>query len=153
MRFTTDDLDGPLQYLQNTSSLFFTYGNSLSVAKHTRIATFNYFKEHPCPYTEFGEVEAGNVAFHDSEVSRTIVRKWLSCALTQDCLQPEGSSSACRRVTQIGQCHRYDQSALSIILRRLYHEQNDYPLVEKPFRIIKVMRGNSVHYLPNFPEK
>ena len=143
----TDNLEGPLEYLRNTSSLFFTYDKILSVAKHTSLTTFNYFKEHPCPYGEFGEIEAGNIAFYNSRVSRAIVLKWVSCALTKDCIQPFGNSAGCRSGTSIvGGCHRFDQSALSIILRRLYHEQNDYPLVTRPFRIIKVMRGQAVTY-------
>ena len=146
VRFITDDLDGPLQYLRNTSSLFFTYSKDLSVAHHTRIETFNYFQENPCPYSELGEIEAGNIAFHDSHVSRTIIRKWLSCALIRECIQPSGSVKHCTGSTLVGACHRYDQSALSLILRRLYHDQNDYPLVEKPYRIIEVKRGEAVHY-------
>ena len=149
VRFTTNDLEGPLQYLKQTGSLFFTYEKILSVAQHTVITTFNYFKEHPCPYNEYGEIEAGNVAFYDNHVSRTIIRNWVSCALIKDCLAPIGSQAGCRRGGMIaGQCHRYDQSVLSIILRRLYHKQNDYPLVEKAFWIIKVMRGERVNYLP-----
>ena len=146
VRFITDDLSGPLHYLRNTSSLFFTYSKDLAIAHHTRLETFNYFQEHPCPYSEFGEIEAGNVAFHDSDVSRAIIRKWVSCALIKECIQPRGSLKHCTDSTQVGGCHRNDQSALSLILRRLYHEQNDYPLVEKPFRIIEVRRGEAVHY-------
>ena len=149
VRFTTNDLDGPVQYLKQTGSLFFTYDKTLSVAKHTVLQTFNYFEEHPCPYNEFGEIEAGNIAFYDKHVSRIILRNWVSCALIQDCIAPPGSHTGCSRVSQtVGSCHRYDQSILSIILRRLYHDQNDYPLVEKPFKIVKVMRGSRVNYLP-----
>ena len=152
VRFTTSDLEDPLQYLKQTGSLFFTYDKVLSVAKHTVITTFNYFQEHPCPYNEYGEVEAGNIAFYDNHVSRTIIRQWVSCALIQNCLAPPGSQTGCNsNSTVAGHCHRYDQSVLSILLRRLYHQQNDYPLVKKPFQIIKVMRGQTIKdYLPKF---
>ena len=149
MRFVTNNLTGPLEYIKNTGSLFFTYDKILSTAKHTRIGTFNYFKEHPCPYGEFGEIEAGNVAFYENDLSRAIIRNWVSCALIENCQAPPGHQLSCQTyTTQVGQCHRYDQSVLGIMMRRLYHEQNDYPLTETPWRIIKVMRSQRVQYLP-----
>lgn len=149
IRFITDDLTGPLEYIKQNGSLFFTYDKSMSTAMHTRIGTFNYFGENPCPYGEFGEIESGNVAFYENDLTRAIIRNWVSCALIENCQAPPGHNLSCRRITtQVGQCHRYDQSVLGIMMRRLYHEQNDYPDTKTPWRIIKVMRGNKVNYLP-----
>ena len=149
IRFITDDLTGPLEYIKQNGSLFFTYDKSMSTAMHTRIGTFNYFGENPCPYGEFGEIESGNVAFYENDLTRAIIRNWVSCALIENCQAPPGHNLSCRRITtQVGQCHRYDQSVLGIMMRRLYHEQNDYPATKTPWRIIKVMRGNKVNYLP-----
>ena len=154
VRFTSNELEGPLKYLGENGALFFTYGPILNVAQHTHKDTFRHFEEDPCPYMYFGEIEAGNVAFINNEVGRLILNRWVSCALDASCITPIGASKGCRSpkimgVENIATCHRYDQSALSVILRRLYHEQNDYPLVENPFRIIKVMRGQTVNYFPN----
>ena len=153
VRFVSNDLEKPLRYLEDNGALFFTYDPVLNVALHTHRDTFSYFEEDPCPYMYFGEIEAGNVAFINNDVGRLILDRWVSCALDASCITPKGASKACKPVKamsekNIAACHRYDQSVISVILRRLYHEQNDYPLVDKPFRIIKVIRGQVVNYFP-----
>ena len=150
VRFLSNGLEEPMQYLKNTSLLYFTYDANMTIGQHTMIKTFNYFKEHPCPYGSFGETESGNTGFYDSHVSRVIVKKWLSCALIEECIAPRGHTKRCtnHKSTVTGSCHRYDQSALGIMLRRLYHDRNDYPNVRKPFKFLTVMREHRINYLP-----
>ena len=150
VRFLSNDLKEPLRYLKQSKFLYFTYGADMNIGQHTMIQTFSYFKEHPCPYGSFGEVESGNTGFYDSHVTRVVVKKWLSCALIEDCIAPQGHKKRCTqpKSTVTGTCHRYDQSALGIMLRRLYHDRNDYPNVTTPFKFLTVKRENRVNYLP-----
>ncbi|XP_060572119.1 uncharacterized protein LOC132730254 isoform X2 [Ruditapes philippinarum] len=148
-RFTTNDLDLPLKYSLDNSVLYFTYGNSLSVAQHTDKRTVAYLGEDMCKYRYFGELEAGFVLYHFDHVTSVIVDQWVSCALVQDCMAPAGAKLGCNnKITTDAQCHRYDQAVLSIIIRRLFHEINDYPNVIKPFRIHVIRRGDGVNYFP-----
>lgn len=153
MRFTSGDLELPLKYLQENKILFFTYNSIHNVALHTHRNMFSYFSEDPCLYKGFGEVEAGNIAFRKGHVTDTVLRQWASCALDASCLAPMKATKNCGRAAitimrddLIGRCHRFDQSALSIILRRLYHRQMDYPLVETPFDVTVVQRRHEIPY-------
>lgn len=153
VRFVSSDLQLPVKYLREYNILFFTYDKVHNIALHSYRTMFNYFSEDPCLYKTFGEVEAGNVAFRKSHVADVVLRQWVSCALDIDCIAPASATKNCGKMlvgemsdALIGHCHRYDQSALSIILRRLYHKQNDYPLVTTPFRVTELQRRDKVQY-------
>lgn len=151
VRFISRDLELPLKYLKEKGMLFFTYDVSSSIAAHTDRRMFTYFDEDPCLFVNFGEIEASSIAFSKHLVSRVVLRQWILCALDQNCIAPTDSSKQCKmtlNVTtmEIGRCHRFDQSAISIILRRLYHKQNHYPLVEIPFKIIEIRRREDIPY-------
>lgn len=152
VRFTTDDLDRALDYTRKNSFLIFTYAPVFAVAFHTDAQTMKYLGEDPCKFRHFGENEATFVLFHYDEISRELVKAWAACALNEDCMCPAGTSgklSCNAHIEHDGRCHRFDQAVLSILFRRLYHDINDYPLVDAPFRIHKIMRGNSVSYFPH----
>lgn len=149
VRFVTNDLELPLKYLKENGILFFTYGPELSIAQHTDRRTFGYFNENPCLYRQFGEVEAGFIAFRKSTTAEVVLRQWLACALNENCISPQNATRYCDPSESdifIGQCHRFDQSALGIILRRLYHKQNHYPLVDTPFRIHEIRRKEEIAF-------
>ena len=152
VRFTSPDVEGALDYARNNSFLIFTYHPVFAVAFHTDPNTMGYLGEDPCKFRHFGENEATFVLFHFDEISRVLVKAWAACALEEKCMCPRGTDrklhcSAGRE--DDGMCHRFDQAVLSILFRRLYHEENDYPLVDVPFKIHKIMRGNSVKYFPS----
>ncbi|XP_052761283.1 uncharacterized protein LOC128203782 isoform X2 [Mya arenaria] len=148
-RFLSNDLDVALNYSIRHSILFFTYGESLSIAQHTDTRTMKYLDEDYCKFRYFGEVEASFVLFHLDDVTKFVVTTWSSCALVKECMCPPNANLACSSKNSTdGQCHRYDQSVLSIILRRLFHKQNNYPLVEQPIRIHTLKRGNTVKFFP-----
>ena len=149
VRFTTSDLDEAINYSIKHHVLFFTYDPILSVAYHTDAQTFKYLGEDPCKFRRFGEIEATFVLFHFDNVTSALVEAWCACALSEKCIAPPGSSSklfCAMNVKQDGRCHRFDQAVLSILLRRLYHDQNDYPLVTTPFKIHEIKRGDRENY-------
>lgn len=151
VRFISSDLEGALDYSRKNSFLIFTYAPVLSVAFHTDPQTMQYLGEDPCKYRHFGENEATFVLFHYDDVSRVLVGAWAACALNEACMCPPdtaGKLHCSAGIEADGRCHRFDQAVLSILFRRLYHDQNDYPLVSVPFNIHQVKRGNRVHYFP-----
>ncbi|XP_060568726.1 uncharacterized protein LOC132727312 [Ruditapes philippinarum] len=151
VRYVTSDVDRALTYSKDNSILFFTYGVVFSVAQHTDIQTMEYLKEDRCKFRHFGEVEATFVLFHFDDVTHTIVDTWAACAVNKNCIAPQGTNRklSCRISNKSdGRCHRFDQAVLSILLRRLYHAKNDYPLVSTPFHIHEIKRGNAISYFP-----
>ena len=77
----------------------------------------------------FGHLQAGLWAVWAKEdVKKQLIKPWTDCALHSECIAPNGSGSRCdfelrkKRSNEgiyIG-CHRYDQSALSMLLIREY---------------------------------
>ena len=149
VRFITSELDRALDYSWKNSFLIFSYAPVFAVAFHTDKQTMKYLGEDSCKFRHFGENEATFVLFHFDEISRVFVEAWAACALNEQCMSPNGTASKlhCNAHNEWdGRCHRFDQAVLSILFRRLYHDINDYPLVEVPFKIHAIKRGNTVHY-------
>jgi len=148
-RFRSPDLQTALQYSRDHSVLYFTYGRTLSIARHTSNHTMRFLGEDYCKFRHFGEVEASFVLFHLDDVTQTLVQVWSACAMQEECMAPTRARLACRSVDVDGFCHRFDQSVLSIMLRRLFHRQHDYPAVDTPIRIHELRRGHVVKFFPS----
>ena len=73
------------------------------------------------------------------DLRNSLMRQWLGCALSSQCMDPPGAHVCCCKsgISQTGVfigCHRYDQAAISVILMKMFHEN----------------KGPS--YLVNYPE-
>ena len=73
----------------------------------------------------FGVVEANSWALRVNELTVSkILEPWADCALHKECIAPEGAQVICNETYGIDAkgayrgCHRYDQSALNMILVR-----------------------------------
>lgn len=87
-------------------------------------------------------------------VRETLMRQWLGCALSPKCMNPPGATPyGCNFGARyqggfIG-CHRYDQSAISVILQKMFHDDKglDY-LVNDPedLEYASIERGPTTHY-------
>ena len=73
----------------------------------------------------FGVVEANSWALTVNELTVSkILEPWVDCALHKECIAPEGAELICDETYGIDAkgayrgCHRYDQSALNMILVR-----------------------------------
>ncbi|KAL4227780.1 hypothetical protein ACF0H5_013216 [Mactra antiquata] len=148
IQFKSNDLQQPLDYSIENSMLFFTAGPSMSVAKHTHPKTFEFLQEDKCKFNNLGEVTAGFVLYHYDDVTRTVVDSWAACALNEQCISPDDALDKidCSSVDDVTKtdshhvCHRFDQSILGILLRRLFHNKNYYPDVTNQINIYIINR-------------
>jgi hypothetical protein len=66
--------------------------------------------------------EANFLVVTDTFLTRLIMKTWLTCALEPDCLIANNTETKCSR-TSSG-AHRYDQSAMVIILTHFFFQGN-----------------------------
>ncbi len=77
-----------------------------------------------CISNNMFKLDHGSTTFFFSFLSRYVLQWWLFCALTEQCISPTGAQLKCDshklRNKQYGECHRFDQSALSILMANRY---------------------------------
>ncbi|KAK3590851.1 hypothetical protein CHS0354_024589 [Potamilus streckersoni] len=120
------------------------------IAMHTDKDTFDYLEEAPCLYQDRMEVEANFMIFFRTPFLMTnIIKPLVSCALSHGCMVTKNSASklrSCSRHLEYFECHRFDQSVLSIILTRLYH--NNMDVIKPPQDIIYLCRAFEISFAP-----
>ena len=90
----------------------------------TNTAMFDYLKESRCCSVEPSMIDTSVMVFYRTNTAwLDVMEPWLKCALNVGYIAPLKSRfSGClegRSPKETG-CHRYDQSALSIIVERMY---------------------------------
>ncbi|KAK3764933.1 hypothetical protein RRG08_045736 [Elysia crispata] len=128
------------------------YTNSSRVTANTLKAMFDYMQEDVCPFFPYPEVQA-SVQLHNNDplVVNAILEPWCRCALEKDCMcpvSPPTKALPCSKTKTLHRCHRYDQSALTIVLAKLYASdmykvmapENNF---NKP-NIVSISRGHSM---------
>ncbi|RUS70206.1 hypothetical protein EGW08_022032 [Elysia chlorotica] len=92
------------------------------VVAYTEKDMFEFFQEKRCTFKDCSMLTAEAIALYRTEATWTeIMRPWLKCALNVDCIAPKYAMySKCFHMRQprTTGCHRYDMSALSIIINR-----------------------------------
>ena len=78
--------------------------------------TFQWFDERYSSFNDIYIAEAGFVAVTDNFLSRLVLKTWLTCALDQQCIAPRNSRTRCSRKSGGMDTHRYDQSAMVVVL-------------------------------------
>uniref|UniRef100_A0AC35F6H4 Uncharacterized protein n=1 Tax=Panagrolaimus sp. PS1159 TaxID=55785 RepID=A0AC35F6H4_9BILA len=92
-------------------------GHSIIFATHPKMIQYFNVSEDAAKKMEM----IGASAFIISRKASEIVKKWKQCALDKEiCMAPKGSNigcscSECRSTNTYANCHRFDQSAISII--------------------------------------
>lgn len=78
------------------------------------------------------QFQSGLILWIGSKNGRKILKKFLECTLQQNCIAPFGAERHCNYAkiysdnTTFSGCHRFDQSAINLIL---YEESNFQPKV------------------------
>lgn len=90
---------------------------------------FEYFGDSPCAHMAFPQVETGFGIYHKEPlVQNAVLDPWYACAVQAACICPveQKSVQICpnfRGSTKIGLCMRNEQSAISIILAKLFRDK------------------------------
>lgn len=79
------------------------------------------------------------------ENKENVLRYWVLCALQKDCMGPEGAQTYCsfgaNRYIQYAKCHRYDQSAINILMAWVTGFREDRYNHKVTNENVKVVRG------------
>ncbi|XP_046339776.2 uncharacterized protein LOC124120914 [Haliotis rufescens] len=119
-----------------------------SIGQHTTPSMMDYFGEKNCKFSNIVEPGAFFIMFkNDRFIRHAVVKPWVACALSPNCMCPDKHEKLlhCRgEVRKYSKCHRFDQSAIGIILVKLFrgHEVS----VTLPPKAIRVRRGNKENY-------
>ncbi|KAK7482704.1 hypothetical protein BaRGS_00026002 [Batillaria attramentaria] len=108
-----------------------------SIAVRTVESMFRYFGELTCRFAPFPEVVTGCEVFHnDVFVSEVIMKPWVSCMYNRTCMCVENFKEVypCGHwpPRRYNWCHRYEQSALGIIISKLYMEKRGLVSLQRP---------------------
>ncbi|XP_060602522.1 uncharacterized protein LOC132755646 isoform X2 [Ruditapes philippinarum] len=153
VRFTTTDLDAHFERARNLGVMA-TRGYA-AIAMRTHPNTFRVFGEEACTFKATNELEATLILVYANKfVSEFFLKPWVSCALTYGCIVPESNSIrfiGCDRTDQqiYFDCHRFDQSALSILMYRLYEKDIEHHKMNHSF--FRFCKGaDEQWYFPQF---
>lgn len=113
-----------LMYRGTRDFFFWQPKEFIGTIAYTDAKMFQYLGESRCCFLETGMIDMGTLVIYRTNASWiNIMKPWLKCALNHDCIAPPKSRySGCFEVRspKTTGCHRYDQSALSIIMDRMY---------------------------------
>jgi hypothetical protein len=114
VRFKTSNIESIIKKAIDISFIS-RYLSDLEVVCYTNVKMFKWFNENPIVFNGIRSLEANVIIINKSIVSLLLIKAWITCALDVDCIAPKGSSlyNCCG-------CHRYDQSALTIISTYFY---------------------------------
>ncbi|KAL3883569.1 hypothetical protein ACJMK2_029821 [Sinanodonta woodiana] len=145
VRFRMGDLDSLFQMAMKDGVKIISGG--LGVGYRTDPGTLRFLGEDPCLFADKNEIQATFFLIYRTRFTiETIMRPWVSCALTSGCMYFPGSQERISCVNQngLGFCHRFDQSIMSIILWRLYHA--DFGRILIPGTFFDVQRDQTARY-------
>ena len=102
----------------------------LYIQEQTHEQTFQVLNEAPCLYENLVMVEAGLILVYAKDyIVEGIMNPWTKCALVMECMfttRPMKQILKCHiddNVIVNHSCHRYDQSVLNILMKRLFHDE------------------------------
>ncbi|KAK3793468.1 hypothetical protein RRG08_066319 [Elysia crispata] len=101
------------------------YEGMARVSAHTLRPTFDYMKRDVCAFTAFPEIEAcAQVHLKDPVTLRLLLEPWARCGLERCCICPvsPGPVLPCTKNIALHRCHRFDQSAMTMLMARLLND-------------------------------
>ncbi|KAL8590307.1 hypothetical protein ACOMHN_006423 [Nucella lapillus] len=161
VRFLSSNISAILEQTRKLGILL--AGNGYMLVKHVHPAMLSYFHVQPCLLASFHENCGGFIVVsNDKFVQKAIVDPWVACAFSPRCLCPSVDMTDCesylhchaRSQYTYFQCHRFDQSALGIILALLFdwRATNLNYLLDHhdrtPWFVFR--RADRVRYFPNY---
>ncbi|XP_067667366.1 uncharacterized protein [Haliotis asinina] len=103
-----------------------TYADVHSVAQHSLKETMNYMKEDVCSLAPVAEDHGGFLLLHNERwIREAVIKPLVACAMSPKCMCPRYPPNVIVCDTDIrkyNKCHRFDQSAINIILAKLFRD-------------------------------
>lgn len=104
------------------------------IAQYTHDNTFKHFGISRESMRGFTTIQAGCLLMYINKEMRQLLDMWVDCAMNKECIYPDGartkkiSGQPCEEKQNFSSveyngCHRFDQSALDVILVRLFGSQ------------------------------
>lgn len=110
---------------------------------------FQYFKTKPENFYFHRAVESSHlIVFNLDRIHHELMLPWVRCALTQECISPTGAQNVgCnyqrKPLFRYSGCHRYDMSALNVILGLLFNfNTKNYTARQQIFGVLNRERKN-----------
>lgn len=152
VRFLTSDLEPKFKDAKRYGVL--ASEGYAPIAMRTHPTTFSILGEEACTFRDTNEFEATFILVSASKfVSEYFMKPWVFCALTSGCMVPDRNPDKYRDCLGSKRvyfdCHRFDQSILSILLARLYSEDLSVHIMKHEFyRFCKSVE--TAWFLPQF---
>ncbi|XP_071108555.1 uncharacterized protein [Haliotis cracherodii] len=119
-------------------------------AQHCSKHMFSYFNTEPCHFSVYHESESGFIMLHNQPFTRRLIMDpWVACAVDPNCMCHPGAKQLywCSfRTRKYGKCHRYDQSAINLILLQMFRRNIDSVQIPKK-KYAHVSRKKGLLYL------
>lgn len=153
--FLTSDLGAVIASARQTGILAWSIEDSASSITYPK--QFTYFDTKPDSYYFNRAVKTNHlILFNTNFVKSKIMLPWIKCALVEECVSPTGSQNNgyCfqrkPRYLYSG-CHFYEQSALNVILGKVFEEQ-PYLSFEKVFGDVMFNKTSASPVMEEFGE-
>ncbi|XP_025112268.1 uncharacterized protein LOC112575002 isoform X1 [Pomacea canaliculata] len=150
VRFKSGDVSLIIQRVMADG--FFIQHHIYMMPRHVMPVMLQYFHTEACLLAPFYEVEANFfVVKNEPLMSKAVLDPWVACAFAPRCVYPGDDWRkllACfdnKRGYSV--CHRFDQSALGVILVTLFDFKLSHLVV--PDNNVNICRENKVKYFPN----
>ncbi|XP_012942091.2 uncharacterized protein LOC106012759 [Aplysia californica] len=135
-------------------------GSGADSPYRTDVAMYHFFGDEPCAYLGLSQAKATFGVFHrEPFVDKAVLEPWCACAVKKNCICPSdrhGCAESKAAVLsfrnrsgplRLGLCHRYDQSAISTILHKLYQGYFRFVLIDI-LKFIQILRKTTENYFP-----
>ncbi|CAO4378391.1 unnamed protein product [Caenorhabditis nigoni] len=109
---------------------------SFVFSRHNNYAVLHLELLHYFPFHSFdllkseNQLGSGIIFVPRTKYNKKIVKWWVLCSLTDECINPPGSKQACefdaKHWDNYGNCFRYDQSVLNILLLNDFLDHQKY---------------------------
>ncbi|XP_071115123.1 uncharacterized protein [Haliotis cracherodii] len=156
VRFSNNVIKPLLDDVERRGMVIYPGGNS--VAQHTLQVAMTYMKEDICSLAPVLEHQATFMVFRNELLIReAVVKPWVACAMSPNCMCPRDPhlDLHCNiYIHNYNKCHRFDQSAINIILTKLFRSHTStfysaYGMHPK----VKLMRGQRDNYFHELERK
>jgi len=143
-----------LKYRGARNFFLWEYPIFTAINAYTSPQMFKYLDEKRCTFVDLGMMDTSAIVlYRTKETWYGIMKPWLKCTLTKDCISPPGARrTECfhyKRPKSTG-CHWYQQSIFSILINRVFQFTYNMGKFTVP-RIVQNDHTETVYYFPEQP--